>query len=1188
MFRLFVHLVLCVSIALSGTVYSAESGNVNSSSNNSNAKEQFLTDIESLREAILNQSSTKMDRYQLLRQDFVKPEGKILSKNTKLHFSSQNSELLGESLFRASESNFSANDIRNLSITHDGKLVHSINLETNSIAWNSRFIVWLSGNPKGQQQLNFIDLDFVRMGKSELPVFNFPIHGFGEGDLSFKGRNLMIGSHKINHKQLVDISKINQIAFSLSVNLLDVQYAENTKALIAEFHDMFLEQAKAAHKKRRKQQDSEKAHQANVEKMIQQIDASLKEESSSLIKELPILENLKGENRKQKLEEIKKHLATQAETGEVFLQKLEESEKFKNALEESSMARTSHLKLSARIHEFFLSMSVPRPDGAASLKKAMLHIASGVREGRAEEFREAFYHAYGKKKFRYSVLALGTVGMASLYPQEMALFFYQGLSVGQAFIEGVYQKSYEFVYLMKESVKATFAGFNPAVFADVYINDGRWQKTLTGLSALMGMMFLTLGMPHFIVNGVKLAKDLRNYDYTDLKREYPKKRQVFTRLKHAFIDRQQTEERAYIKLIQEAEAGNANLEDIKFTPEEEKQIEKLLKQVKEKDFGESRWFKWAKSLRKAKLENDEKHQVDSTEMNLRGALMHFLFSFSSFTNSGVVYATVWNYWFILRTLTFRPQLWPYLLMYPKFFKTAVLHKAGKVNIPTKWNGGLEHGVPFINSLWAKLRNKELHLKVQQLESNIVDFESQAMRLILPEAFRQSVAFSKSVKDFEKLTSENIQTYTDKHMRSLSFKTKVFFQWYVHIAMDHMVREQLERSSGLSFSEVSKSKFKKDFVKQQGAELLPMSDKQMLSLFEEVNAKIGLAKVAADKAETSRMSMKNQLMSNYQNTLYSMDPRYSGQFERFAVSEEQMSKPKAVARAVRASIVRMIIDKPMELAFLFVMVAGVSGGLVEPIHDAMFSENSWFYLSKYQFLKGFAYGLISGLLADVWMKLQQDARVDKKGGFDKVPEGELAKKSFWANLRHEMKANDNTWWQNQVYYAKLIWANMGAALVTMAAIQWVSLGRFDLDIYIAGYLLAYFSPLSGLGFMIENAFEKASSWVVRDIPEKYRNHPKVIKYSAGAMASLRVKFNIWYSIYENTVGHLLSNFQNMSTEMMGPRSFSRWIAGGYTFTEALINYTDGLAEKYPIMEKPANFCRSVFLNNYTAGAKLNKK
>lgn len=1188
MFRLFVHIVLCVCIGLSGTVYSAESGNHNADSNES-SKEQFLADIESLREAILNQSTSKMDRYQLLRQDFVKPEEIILAKNTKLVFETSGNQTLGEKLFRTSRSNFQADGIRSVSITHQGELVHKINLETNSIAWNSRFMVWLSGNPQGQQQLNFIDLDFIRIGKSELPIFNFPLHGFGEGELQFRGKHLLIGSHRIKHKQLVDISKINQIAFSLSVNLLDVKYAENTKALITEFHDMFLEQAKSAHNKRKKQQEAEKAHQANVEKMIRQIDASLKEESSSLVKEVPLLESLQGEDRKKKIEEIKKQMARLGESGDVFMQKLEESEKFKKALEQSSMARTSHLKLSARIHEFFLSMSVPRPDGAASLKKAMLHIASGVKEGRVEEFREAFYQAFAKKKLRYSVTALGAVGMATLYPQEMALFLYQGLSVGEAFIEGVYQKSYEFVYLMKESVKATFAGFNPAVFSDVYINDGRWQKTLTGLSALMGMMFITLGMPHFIVNGVKLAKDLKNYDYTDLKRDYPKKRQVFTRLKHAFIDRQETAERAYIKLIQEAELGNISQVEVKFTAEEERQVEEILRQVKEKDFGESRWFKWAKSLRKAKLENDKKHKVESTEMNLRGALMHFLFSFSSFTNSGVVYATVWNYWFILRTLTFRPNLWPYLLMYPKFFKTAVLHEAGKVNIPTKWNGGLEHGIPLVSSLWAKLRNKELYQKVQQLESNIVSFEAQAMRLVLPEAFKQSVAFSKSVKDFDKLSSENIQTYTDKHMNKLSFKTKVFFQWYVHLAMDHMLREQFERSSGLKFQEgESKASYKKNFVNQNGSELLPMSDKQMLELFEEINSRLNLKQLAEDRAQDARLNMKNQLINNYQKTLYAMDPRYSGQFERFAVSEEQMSKPKAVARAVRASIVRMIIDKPMELAFLFVMVAGVSGGLVEPIHDAMFSENSWFHLSKYQFLQGFAYGLISGLLADVWMKLQQDARVDKSGGFDNVPKGELAKKGFWANLRHEMKASDNTWWQNQKYYAKLIWANMGAALVTMATIQWVSLGRFDLDIYIAGYLISYFSPLSGLGYMIENAFEKASSWVVRDIPEKYRNHPKVIKYSAGAMASLRVKFNIWYSIYENTIGHLFSNFQNMSTEMMGPRSFSRWIAGGYTFTEVLINYTDGLAEKYPIMEKPANLCRSVFLNNYTAGTKLNKK
>ncbi|MBK7845770.1 MAG: hypothetical protein IPJ71_19205 [Bdellovibrionales bacterium] len=73
----------------------------------------------------------------------------------------------------------------------------------------------------------------------------------------------------------------------------------------------------------------------------------------------------------------------------------------------------------------------------------------------------------------------------------------------------------------------------------------------------------------------------------------------------------------------------------------------------------------------------------------------------------------------------------------------------------------------------------------------------------------------------------------------------------------------------------------------------------------------------------------------------------------------------------------------------------------------------------------------------------------------------------------------------MHYTKLIWANMRAAFTTFVLVNLVTLGRFDLDSYVVGYLFAYFTPLTGLAMKIEQTFELASGYFSKDIPEHLR-------------------------------------------------------------------------------------------------------
>ena len=1186
--RYFVSLWLCFCLAVSGVTYAPPRAFAAPTS--PAAEADWLRDLEDLRQAILNQSASRMDRYQLLRQAFIASDSPVVAHNTLVQIFSSHNRLLASELFRRpiSLQTAAGEKITRLEISHSQQPLHQLSIEADALVWNERFIVWMQGSASQQQRLHFIDLDFVPLGKSALPIFNFPLHGFEAGQLKFQGRDLWIGNQEIAYRQLVDLSKINQMAFSLSVNLLDVSFAETTKELIAEFRELFLQMAQEESLRTKDRARVHPMHVSNVQQMIGEVESSLKEEAQHLVHEIPMLGRLQGDKKNEVLDKLRAHFANAQGQSEVFMTQLEQSLHLQEALKNSATARNQHRLLSARLHEFFLQMAVPRPEGVPVMRDALYRVAAGIKLGQHEQFLEAFYIAYAHKPLRYGFMAMASVGMAVSFPQEMAWFFHQGLQVAGELGTAVIDKAGDFVYLVGQSAKATFSGFHPSVFSEVYFADGRWAKTLTGLSALLGVMFVTLGVPHLLINSIKLAKDLRAFDYSSLRQNFPAKWQALYRLKQAFVSRQMAEEKDYIRLIQEAEPV-AGLEAWVFTDAENAEVQKLLAAVEAKDFQQSRWLRWARWMAKKEDQSRKQYSIASEDMSFRAALTHFLFSFASFTNSGIVYATIWNYWFILRSIVFRPTLLPYLMIYPKLFRRAVLHKAKAIQIPTAWNGGLQAGLPFLSALMSRWQNKERHQQMESLERAIVDFERQALQKILPKAFRESLRYSKSLRDFESISAENIQNYTDKQIARLSFRSKIFFQWYVHLALDKLVEEQLVQTLGIERgASQSVSAYKRELLESANVNSFRFPAELNPTLLVESLERFDIAAQARERAERGYWNLQNQMQLSLQKKLFAMDSRYSGQFGRFATAADQMQKPKAVARAVRSSIVKMVVDKPMELLFLFIMVAGTQGDLVQPIHDQMFSENSWFYLSRYQFLSGFAYGMVSGLLADTWMKLQQDARIDQLGGFQNIPKGQRAKRGFWYNYAQEFQASDNSWWQNQVFYAKLIWANMGAALVTMATVQWFTLGRLDLDIYIAGYLVAYFSPLSGLGFKLENAFEKAANWVVRDIPEEFHKHPAVIKYSAKALARLRIRYNFFYSVYENTIGHWLGNFSNMTTDQLGPRSFSRWVGGGFTFTELLVNHMDALAEKYSVAEKPANWCRAVLLNNYTAGVKLNKK
>ena len=90
---------------------------------------------------------------------------------------------------------------------------------------------------------------------------------------------------------------------------------------------------------------------------------------------------------------------------------------------------------------------------------------------------------------------------------------------------------------------------------------------------------------------------------------------------------------------------------------------------------------------------------------------------------------------------------------------------------------------------------------------------------------------------------------------------------------------------------------------------------------------------------------------------------------------------------------------------------------------------------------------------------------------------------------------------------------------------------------------------------------------------------------------RLKFNVFYKMYENLLGNFLGNFTALKTAAYGSRSMSRILTGGHTFTHLV---TDGFMRplqdalhKVPGVEEATNLCIKLLENNFTAGRKVDQ-
>ena len=618
------------------------------------------------------------------------------------------------------------------------------------------------------------------------------------------------------------------------------------------------------------------------------------------------------------------------------------------------------------------------------------------------------------------------------------------------------------------------------------------------------------------------------------------------------------------------------------------------------------------------------------------AIRQFALSYPSVTNTAAVLAKTWNLIFITRNFAIKPRTWYMVLVFPNYFKvtSSSFEKAG--HIPTLFDGGRDDTLHFwSNRIGAKFGKESLN-NLLAFEKTILHVEAEAYQVALERGIEALIQYTqrpdhlkdlfdssqlprglvprKHINDGAVAPSTGIQGISDAKVGRLSKKESTFFQHFVVSLYRDLVEDYLKDflagkgESPIELAQVSSRQVKSraaQFVEElkgfQPPEKAPgVDDRVWQAQQKEYQARkkelrLKLREVATHLVERSGAFEKSRAMAeDWSHAIDRLTVRAEGslmnslhpqqtQISRYTTAARKLKKFKALLRAVRHQLANLVVSFPVTFGGVMVLYAGVfDGSLMQPIHEEAFGPNSAFHGSLYIYFNSFLAGAIIGFMADTWMKLQQDDRLDAMGSFDKVPSVKDSKKGFWRYyFKNAFKNPVNRWIDNQLYYSYLIWANIPAYFVMAAVTHWLVFQRFDLGLFMGTLILAFVTPFMGIGLKFDQAYELAASWVAAKFPRRLRGHPEIQKQIRSDLQKKRIYHQVGHSIYGEVVSAFESLVALMDHPTHGKRAFLSTIFFGYQPEEIISKGLQGVVKVagwIPGVESAATACEFWLTNN----------
>lgn len=1078
-------------------------------------------------------------------------------------------------------------DLNRRDFAGNAETVHRFALKTRpeAVAFLGHHLVFIEPElfhaERRVQYISFVDLDFFekQIGVQELGVFRFPIHAdVPVTSLRIEDGMLKIGTETLSVPMLEKFSQIFQVAWNCTAAALETGGEHLAQAFTEYFEKNLSLSAQAM--------ESQLTRSIQFQETLRKIHTEQRQRIEAAAVAGPNAGNLRRAASAQE-----KLVPSQIEAFQGVFAQFEKSAEVERMMGEITEHASAERSLLTRMQLLWAWMSLPRPMAAPSIQKALAMVAAGMGSDRETErqslLKEGARHLVSHKYARRGAVVVGAAVAALLYPEQANAVTHQTLTITSQIIEVTIGKVWSFGALGAEAISKVAYGFNPANLVNAYGGD-RFEKFLIGLSTALGMLYLSVGLPHICVGISRFLKELRSTDLAQFQVEGEGKLQA---LKRFFIARENRDEKSFVERqtsVVRQEEERIRKQAPEFTEAQNREAQEYVAQAMLTNRGFLDFLK-----EKLKVGSGK----DSMEMTtLFQAMRHFVFSFCRLNDSGKAYTAIWSGWFALCSFILNPTIWMTYLIYPEFFSRSLgfatphllsgeSHRI-RLPIPSDLNGGLRtrRSQMWIrmNDAWAamkhpgKIREKiVLYLQdpgmlgdLRKWEEKILPIESQIQEIALRKSLRTVARATASPEALARIFPQGgmIADYFDPRLQNLTADSKVLFKAYFgelfEKSMQRFLFEVAERvKPGAASEEASLSELKALTLRSlEEMDLRPADAERIVEsestpeLLTQVQA--GLEK-AMGELEYRWPVLRDRLQewlkkgdSEFRDRVVrKADPRENGPMASLLKANALSDDPQSMARATRKLVTNTLVDSHISLFFIFVCLAGQKAPFLQPIQDEMFSETSWMYLSKYVFAYGFIYATVAGVFGGVWRKLIFDNM--QKGEFGEKPVGADAELPYWKWYLKKFSESSNSLFRNHVNNLRFVLTNVKASLTVTMISHLLTMGRFDFDLYFVSYFFAFFIPISAFQLKTDQTVDLSLGWARRKTPEYLERHPSVWLHNNLEEIRLKIKTSFVLSIFWNVAGEVTGSFQHMQTALFGPRSFLRILNGGWTITERVV-------------------------------------
>ena len=597
------------------------------------------------------------------------------------------------------------------------------------------------------------------------------------------------------------------------------------------------------------------------------------------------------------------------------------------------------------------------------------------------------------------------------------------------------------------------------------------------------------------------------------------------------------------------------------------------------------------------------------------AAKHFAFSMPALELTLERWAGIWNAWASWRFTTFgfgyvkilgtevplylkvKPVSFAARIMYPEFMSKALFSRQGRAIIPTQTNGGLksrctqafQRACGLLNfATGAGYTPRQQLQALEKFENQVIGAEEQITEVAFRKALEHLPKFMTDKDDLRTLfNSKSLDSITQRDVQTLSWGAKTFlrahFESIYNAGMQKFLAETLDQREGqpdapsqdMDIGTVPPSDITADTdsdqevaqrslaeMKKALVRLQAPNGEQADYAFDVERAKGAALAVANDPVhyqnaeaavKAGSLSVGNFALNAKYNLVADLDPKQNYSMARVETVHRRLQSPGALGRALRSEISKLKLTFPIDLTTKLLLSAGIFEGAMKPIQDQLWGPNSTFYLSHTSFYMIMASGFFMSMMADAWMKLQQDARQDDMGEFGHIPQGEDSERSFVRWYYKQFAAKENSLMKNWGFSNSLSFWNLPAALTNITLFYFMFSGRIDLSLLMAGYAIGFGTPVTALHYKVDQAFERAAHFAARGVKdEKWLAHPDVQKFLVPEMQRYRDRFTLVNDIYGNIQNNWLANIEMIPTDL-GPRGFQRALFGGGLLEEYIVNY-----------------------------------